>query len=142
MHRARRPFPTMFLSAEQHHRYAGKSNPSIWLEDYHLACKVGERTTIYSSSSSSLSVWLNPLEPGRTICRETSSTVGMTYGRSSPATSRAHKYCSRMSSLTQGVARNRNPTHLGRVGRRGCFHVGQHGYGSWWCPGHAHQYHH
>jgi hypothetical protein len=49
-----------------------------------------EQATICSSSNSSLSIWLNPFDHGWTIYRETPSTVGMTYGRSSLATSRAH----------------------------------------------------
>jgi hypothetical protein len=34
-------FPKHFWAPKNIIRYDGKTNPSVWLEDYHLACRVG-----------------------------------------------------------------------------------------------------
>jgi hypothetical protein len=44
-------------------KYNGKTNPSVWLEDYRLACKVGGWTMTFSSSNSSPFTWPTQLEP-------------------------------------------------------------------------------
>jgi hypothetical protein len=66
-------------------KYDSKSIPSIWMEDYCLACRVEGQMMICSSSSSSVSIWLNPPGPGWTISQETPSIVGKTCGRFLPA---------------------------------------------------------
>jgi hypothetical protein len=35
-------FPRHFRAPNNIIKYDGKTNPSIWLEDYRLACRVGE----------------------------------------------------------------------------------------------------
>jgi hypothetical protein len=35
-------FPKCFRAPNNVVKYDGKTNPSVWLEDYHLACRVGE----------------------------------------------------------------------------------------------------
>jgi hypothetical protein len=49
-------------------KYNGKTNTSIWLDDYRLACKAGRADDYFSSSSSSSFAWLIPMGPGWIIC--------------------------------------------------------------------------
>jgi hypothetical protein len=46
-------FPKCFRTPSNVIKYDGTTNPSIWLEDYHLACRAGRQTMTYSSSNSS-----------------------------------------------------------------------------------------
>jgi hypothetical protein len=34
-------FPKLFRALNNVVKYDGKTNPSVWLEDYHLTCRVG-----------------------------------------------------------------------------------------------------
>jgi hypothetical protein len=63
-------FPKHFWAPNYIVKYDGKTNPSVWLVVYHLACMVGGRIATYFSFSSSQSTWLDHLPTDSINCWE------------------------------------------------------------------------
>jgi hypothetical protein len=83
-------FPSRFRAPTNIPRYNGDTNPSVWLEDYRLACHAGGATDDLFVIKNFHSTSATPHARGSSICRATRSKTGRTCVGSLSATSRAH----------------------------------------------------